>query len=267
MFTSYNSAANYMSRARNKRVGRQLTSRLRVCELADGEIVVTHDAVRLCVIRPDDTVHFVMPDTVVASFGNSLVQHIHKFLPAVLKRKGRGVYEFLVRNPPDSTDSGDYSYGCSLSTHGYKFEYFEGITFKFDNNSLTCVNPKMPLTKRIDVEKRLEWRRTLRHFKRQITLRAKLGVFDALIPKAADATTRVYYPGAPDTVDVLYEAIKSGEVTTEFLTHMIRRIRHNMYWTSIPPSGAQVAAHILSMCTSTYSVPLRKKFGVFQGES
>lgn len=260
MFTSYNSAANYMSRARNKRVGRQLTSRLRVYELAGGEIVVTHDAVRLCVIRPDDTVHFVMPDTVVASFGNSLVQHIHKFLPAVLKRKGRGVYEFLVRTP--STASG-YGFGGE----GYKFEYFEGITFKFDNDLLTCVNPKLPLTKRIDVEKRLEWRRTLRHFKRQITLRAKLGVFDALIPKAADATTRVYYPGAPDTVDVLYEAIKSGEVTTEFLTHMIRRVRYNMYWTNIPPSGAQVAAHIHSMCTSTYSVQLRKMFGVFQGES
>jgi len=244
MFISYKNAINYLSRARSRTAGRPLTSNLRVFAHPDG-VSISFRMTPLCIIRSDNTVEFVAPDQFVANWGCSLVQQVHKVLPTHLVRKSRGVYE--------------------LRSSCGGWEYFNGIKFRFNElpMALVCLNPKLPLAKRIDVEKRLEWRRALRRFKQQVTLRTKLGVVDGLISEYVNQGAS--YSTRP-TLDILYEAIRAGEATTDFLRAMIHDTRLNTYWLTFP-SAVQVAAHIHNLCINTYSLELRKKFGVFQGES
>jgi hypothetical protein len=242
MFYSYKQAADYLDRARNKTAGRPLTTHIRVHDHPDG-ILIAYKVMQICFIRPDDTVEFVASERFVADYGFSLVRQIPLVLPLTMARKSRGVYEIW--------SSGD------------KWEYFEGIKFKFSTVPvhMVCLNPRLPLAERVNVNKRLAWRRALRAFKRQVALRAKLGVIDVLIANIGTSKSRP----PKDALSLLYNAIRTGEVTTEFLGDMIQHARYHAYWMATP-GGAQVAAYIGDLCTGTYSVELRKKFSVFDGE-
>jgi hypothetical protein len=239
MFKSYNNAIDYLDHARNKTVGRPFTTNLRVHKHPDG-VLISFRGRQLCIIRPDDTVEFVFSEAAVAANGHSLVQQLYKVLPMQLTRKSRGVYEVW--------SSGD------------RWEYFKGITFKLNASPvhMACINPKLPLTERVDPDKRLEWRRALRKFKQQVQLRAKLGVIDAIISRNGVQRLKV-----GDPVPVLYEAIRSGEVTTDFLEFMLHHSRMYHMWFS-PPTATTVAQHIHNLCIDTHSIELRKKFGVFR---
>lgn len=238
MLYSYQQVVDYLDRARSKAAGRPITRNIRVHKHPDGVLISFRDR-QLCVVRPDDTVEFVMSEAAVAANGHSLVQQLYKVLPMQLTRKSRGVYEVW--------SSGD------------RWEYFKGITFKLNASPvhMVCLNPMLPLAKRVDPDKRLEWRRALRKFKQQVQLRAKLGVIDAIINQNS-----IKHPPA-DPLPILYEAIRSGEVTTDFLRHMLNNATHYHMWFSSPTS-ADVVRHIHSLCIYTYSIELRKKFGVFR---
>ena len=246
MFESYSEALAWFDRAQNKGAGRRVHHRMRMFQDGD-KLRMEHDRVPFCIFNPDNTITYVMPVDRLMNRSSSLTQLAHGVAPIGLVRKRTGVYRLWT--------------GARRNSRYYdrfqapKYNYYEGVSF--DLATLTCLNPKADPASRVIPEMRRVWLAHLREFKKQVQLRRKLGVLEAIIPTAPNHVPRnVAY-------ETLLAALRSKTVTTAQLAILVGFVISTSLWFSTP-TAAQAAEHIHALCTSTFSMKLRQDFGVFE---
>jgi hypothetical protein len=149
--------------------------------------------------------------------------------------------------------------GSWNAEHTYK--HYPGIRFNMETGECVSTEPPPPT---INKDRRKEWLRDLRVFKKQFALRAKLGVIDGMVYKAGD-----YLPfprwdlnvdwGGPDALGLLFNDIKNGAPSTELLKLFVRHVFSMPY---ITPDTATTEL-VFNRVLTSQSINLRKMYGVF----
>lgn len=118
---------------------------------------------------------------------------------------------------------------------------------------------------RADPEKRREWLRALRAFKKGMLVRAKMGVLDSICQQVVAESAVVTIWKKPDWdhdiwVSMLYTAIKDKQFPTELLRGFAQSASLNSR--NFRTDKVATLAAMEDVCTHL-SLRLRQKFGVF----
>lgn len=265
--TSYQQAFNYVSKARNARRGRPLSSCSRIYLIDGGVVAVTFNDVEIFRIRPDNTLVFVLPVSKIRASSNSLSMAMNNVVPFSWTRISTGRYKVVPWN------TNDYDWHRFAEIRRNAPEYFEGLTFDLITGD--AINAKPDLKDRVVPEKRTEWLRALRKWKRGFKTRAKVGVIDGLIaqwnPKHRPRKGLRNDFQNEEQLDILYNCIKNNEHPTELLMELVD---YAQFYTSSYSYGSsrsrqvdgKYVAEAVDQLFKEISVPLRKKFGVFGDE-
>jgi len=264
---SYNDVAEWFTRCRNPEKGRPVMSWARMFKVGENyELRLGKNVVGI--FTPDNKFTFTLSAQQARSCSVTLSQALQRAIPFLWCRKGMGKYvvkptpqlqEYRVDNPDA------YAWDYFGKQAGY--EVFDGL--QFDLNTYMPINAKPPIGDTINPEKRKEWLRALKKFKRSVHVRAKLGVVDTLIKEVyaerQGAKSRHDWEmpdwNTPMWQDVLYQALSSGELTTDLLKGIVKSVSTGYYQTTI--TVPDVLKQCDQICT-TYSVDMRRRFGVFE---
>jgi hypothetical protein len=256
---TYNDLQTHFSKCRSPDKGRPLKAWGRVFKNGDAfEIQV--NGKKLGTVTPDNIMTFVAPIGVVRSNAQTLVGAFHRAMPFILMRVGIGRYRIThASGLSKNVDTSEYGWN-SQWLRSEAPEYFEGI--QFDLTTGECLNRKPDILKQVDTDVRTEWIRCLRKFKRAIKVRAKLGVLDSLL---ADAKANKAVRQHPDWdsnewQDDMVNAIKTGDIPTPLLLGIAMSTLHRGW--RVQGTTQEFIAEVDTLCNS-YSVQLRRKFGVF----
>ena len=264
---SYEQVAEWYTKARNPDAGRPVQSWARMFKVGDtyelrfGNVVVG-------VFSPDNKFTFKLTSQEARRCSITLSQALGRAIPFLWYRKATGRYvvkptpqyeKFKEKNPDQ------YAWHYFHQQEGY--ELFDGLCF--DLNTYEPVNAK-PSLKDTEVvqENKLEWLRALRVFKHAVKVRGRMGVLESLIQQVDKERTGVsrYDWEQPDWnseawQDMLYTSLKNGECSTELLKGIIKSVSRGYYQTKV--TSNEVIAEVDRIC-NTYSLDLRRKFGVFK---
>ena len=254
---SYSDLQTHFSKCRSPDKGRPLKAWGRVFKNGDAfDIHVNNN--KLGTVTPDNIMTFVAPISAVRRNAQTLVGAFHRAMPVSLIRVGIGRYRIAhIEEGKKHKDDHGWNWNWMRTEAP---EYFEGI--QFDLTTGECLNRKPDILKQVDTDVRTEWIRCLRKFKRAIKVRAKLGVLDSLL---ADAKANKAVRQHPDWdsnewQDAMVNAIKTGDIPTPFLLAIAQSTLHRGW--RVQGTTQEFIAEVDTLCNS-YSVQLRRKFGVF----
>ena len=147
-------------------------------------------------------------------------------------------------------------------------EYFQGIKF----NMLTgeCLNRQPDMLPLVEIpEKRKEWRRKLREYKKGLKARLTMGCFDGFVKhyssNAVDFGDRDVDWLDDKQVDFVYRCLDKEEYPNKLLEDIASSASTLYYWGNKEKATEYVHKEINGVFRKL-SVPLRKKFGVFEQE-
>lgn len=237
MFKSYAAAKAYTEQARNPSVGRPLWSRGWRTVMRDEDCAITLHDTEVGRYKPDNTFVFTLSDDDLSKVRYSLSSTGDQntlFNFARLSPERFRVYVVGSHEQP---------------------EYFAGLTYDLTAGGWTNARPDLHTLAL--PEKRREWLRALREWKRSVKTLARLGVLERI---HKDPT---FYRAASkaDTLDKLYEMILARDVSPESLGLLIGCL---FYWDSTPDSNAIYEE--IERLVAAHSYGLRKRFGVFGGD-
>jgi len=189
-FRSYKSIANHYASVRNPALGKPVSSFCRLWKEGDKFVFRltwgTHwqepyQPTPIAEVTPDDVLTFVLPYEKMLQSSNSLTMGLHKILPTHLARQKTGVYriggmdEFRAAREQARGDRQHYRAQWNwLTTKAPR--YFEGI--KFNLVTSDCLNPRPDPSVEVVPERRTQWLRDLRRYKRGLLTRVKVGALD-----------------------------------------------------------------------------------------
>ena len=266
---SYQQVAEWFKKARNPDVGRPVRSWGRLYKVDENY------ELRLCttvvgVFTPDNKFTFKMSSQDARNCSVTLSQVLQRTIPFVWVRKGMGRY-VVKPTPPyeEYKKSNPYAYYWQYFSKQEGYEVFDGLCF--DLNTYQPINARPPITKaEIDSDNKLVWLRQLRKFKTAVKVRARMGIIETLIQQvdAERGATKRHDWKQPDWSsdtwqEVLYTAIKDSECPTELLKGIIKSVPRG-YYNHRSITLKEVIDEGDRICT-TYSLDLRKRFGVFKG--
>jgi hypothetical protein len=264
---SYKQVAEWYTKARNPEAGRPVQSWARMFKVGDNYELRYGSSV-VGVFSPDNKFTFKLTSQEARRSSITLSQALQRAIPFLWVRKGTGRY--VVKPTPQYEDykkakSEPYAWHYFKDVEGY--ELFDGL--QFDLNTYEPINAKPSLKDtEIDQENKLTWLRQLRKFKSAIKVRARMGVLESLIQQVDKERVGVsrYDWEQPDWnseawQDMLYTALKDGECPTDLLKGIIKSVSRGYYQTAI--TVKEVVAEADRLC-STYSLDLRRKFGVYK---
>jgi len=217
MISSYKAAQLHMEKARSKAKRRAMKSagwRL----FQDGnEYVVTAYDVQVGRFLPDNTFMFTLSGEEAYRIAQTLGSTMNRNLPFEWQRWKKKAYRV------------DHM----ANIDGYAYQHFAKPTnapqvydgLKFDLTTGRCLNYKPDPKSVIDPDRRREWLRASRAWKRKLKAAARVGVFDGLIAQEkADRTPWGKRPkwSRDKELDILYKAIKDGDCSTDLLRMFVR---------------------------------------------
>jgi hypothetical protein len=264
---SYKEVAEWFTKARDPEKGRPVQSWARMFKVEDSYELRFGNSV-VGVFSPDNKFTFKMTAQEARRNSITLSQALQRAIPFLWVRKSTGryvvkptpQYEQFKENNPDA-----YSWHYFSSVEGY--ELFDGLCFDLNTYEPTNAKPSLKDTE-VDQENKLVWLRQLRKFKSAIKVRARMGVLESLIQQVDKERVGVsrYDWEQPDWnsevwQDMLYTSLRDSECSTELLKGIIKSVSRGYYQTAI--SVQEVVAEADRLCT-TYSLDLRRKFGVFK---
>jgi len=207
-------------------------------------------------ITPDDIITFVTDNERAYGVAASLATTLHRAFPCAWNRKAYKRFEII---------GGDAPYYNSDS----RAELFDGLQYCLKTRKF--LNAKPPLHERVDTEKRKEWLAIIKRFRKNIRLRAKIGVFDAIVNDVLsefNGDRFAHQAGRPNWEDqawrdLLYNSIINDEYPIELmrgfaLSGMVYAW-HSSKLTGTPAMALEAAISVLD----SESVYLRQRFGVF----
>lgn len=253
---SYKDIATYFSKCRSPEKGRPLKAWGRVFKRGD-DYEVQANGDKLCVVTPDNIVTFVAPISAVRRNAQTLVGAFHRAMPLSLLRVGTGRYRIAHLDKAKEQAVGGYWNWKWMQSEAP--EYFEGI--QFDLATGECLNRRADILKQVDTTVRRDWLSSLRKFKRSIKVRAKIGVLIPII-NAVKAENKRQHPDwdSEEWQDNLVTAIRTGDIPTPLLTGFVQSAMCRTW--RAQGTAQEVLAEVDALC-NTYSVQLRRKFGVF----
>lgn len=264
---SYQEVAEWYSKARDPEKGRPVQSWARMHKVNDNyELRYGHHVVG--VFLPDNKFTFKLSSQQARQLSITLSQALQRAIPFMWVRKSTGryvikptpQYEVFKESNPDQ-----YVWHYFSKQEGY--ELFDGLCF--DLNTYEPINAKPSLKDtEVDQENKLEWLRQLRKFKHAVKIRARMGVLESLIQQVDKERTGIsrHDWDMPDwNTDawqgMLYTSIKDSECSTDLLKGIIKSVSRGYYQTQV--SVKEVVDEVDKICT-TYSLDLRRKFGVYK---
>lgn len=255
LIKSYADAAAVFAKARKPERGKPLDSLFRLMREKNERGDIYHlcwgtPQKLMASIHPDNTAEIYMPKGIPwYVFGRTLPTTI-PFVATYSRKKG-------VSAVIHTGVLSDFSSWPKEDTH----EHYPGIRFNMETGECVSTKPP-PLT--VNTDRRKEWLRDLRVFKKQFELRVKLGVIDGMVYKAGD-----YLPfprwdlnvdwGGPDALGLLFNDIKNGAPSTELLKLFVRHVFSMPY---ITPDTATTKL-VFNRVLTSQSINLRKMYGVF----
>lgn len=262
---TYADAKEHFSRAKNPNKGRPLNSCGRLYQVGNEYIVRIGD-MDVAKFTPDNKLVFIVGPKEARTYGQTLSSSLYRMIPILWMRAGMQRYRLQHTAIIDSSISKSkppypwYAVNTELKTAP---ELFEGLAF--DLTTGNAVNARKDLKDSVIPDKRTEWLRKLRKFKRGISVRQKMGVFDTYI-KEIYANEKSAYANRPNwnddnKLDMLYNAINDENFPPDLLRAFVYP-SHVFGWGKAP-EGKQVLKVVDSL-TKEFSTELRKKFGVFE---
>ena len=192
-------------------------------------------------ISPDNTFTFAMPEHLIVRYSNSLCIIMDRVAPFMLERKSKGVYTLR-----------------SLQHPHLKYEYFEGMIWKPQGGAnQQCVNPKRALKDRVNKERRLEWLRDLRAFKRSFKQKAVMGIVNDAIQKIEPSVVLPDKPAAVAVADI----IRRRECTTDDI-RLLSYMCNTWRWQGVNIAKEYHENNIINYLNRE-SLNIRKAYGVF----
>lgn len=266
---TYEEVAKYYKGCRNQLKGKPFRSWGRIFLDTDGSYRFTHENVDIGKLTSDNVFTFLMDDKQARSCSVTLSQSLYRGLPFMWQRARKGKYRVEHTGRVKLKSSNDPRVAWLDWDYLRKEapEYFKGMQF----NLLTgeCINRRPDMVTTIDEDRRKEWLRALRKFKYTIKTMAKLGAFDKAIAKAkAGSAGRMIVPDwtGDSALDHLYIAIRDNKCDGELVEALAQHGNYISYWRS-SQSSYQIILNSLENVCNTYSIDLRRKFGVFKEES
>lgn len=265
---SYDQAAKFFATARNKVAGKPLRSWALLKQQGDDYVVHmkhwgAHASSEIGRFKPNNTFEFSMDIPTGRRFSVTLSQAMHGALPFWWNRKGTGRYEVssikhaVASNPNESNRWWEILRGIAVP-------YQEGLTFDLSTHLPT--NAKPAETDTIVPEKRKEWLRAVRVFKRAIKTKARIGVVKGIVAQVAQKRTGVSRHDwiRPDWHadawnDKLYTAVKNNDTSIEFMTLIVES---TPYFTYRGLTDTDVLDYVEAIFRE-HSIGLRRRFGVF----
>jgi len=239
-FQTYSDAKAFVERARDPLKGRPMTYGWRLVE-RNGYIAVTVHNAELGRYKPDNTFIITIQPGALDWAKHSISAKAHENTPVAFHRVGVGLYRvsaFWTDREP---------------------EYFPGLTL--DLNKKEWVNAKPDLSERVDPDKRREWLRALRKWKRNVKVLARLGALESIELDPELYTPYYKQRTKTELLDKVYDMISTGDTSTESLGVMLGALLYgSISWSSTERLDA------IERYLKNYSLELRRRFGVFEGE-
>lgn len=265
---SYQDVAEWFKRARNPENGRPVQSWGRMYQVGEN-YELRFGSYTVGVFTPDNKFIFKLTASEARNCSVTLSQALQRAIPFLWYRVGAGRYvvkptpqwaEFKQANPNHNS----YAWQFFKNQKGY--EVFDGLCF--DLNTYMPVNARPDYKDQaVNQDQKLEWLRQLRKFKHAAKVRARMGVVDTLIAqvnKERGGSSRYDWKmpdwNSDEWQNILYTSIKNTDCTTELLKGVIQTVNRGYYHST--PSSSEVLKELDRICT-TYSIDLRRKFGVF----
>lgn len=256
-FQCYSDVAKWFSTARSKDKGKPFGRWARVFKIDNGNFsFMVHGKTELLIVTPNDKLVITATSEQIRRIGNTVTANLHRAFPIMLNRAAKLRYKVQsIGNARTQVQSGNCRVWEAFKTGP---ETFVGLVL--DLNRGVFENAKADRTDRINKDKRVEWLRALRTFKRGIKVRAKLGVFDKYISERGFTHTLVNWSISPN-IDNLYNAITLNTYDEDLLKLFVSNTPR---WGAIKP---QYVVENVESILNDNSVLLRDKFGVFEEEA
>lgn len=266
---SYTTAETIFSKARSKANGRPLgVSGYRLYKDGTDYVVKMYGGYELCRIRPDNTVLMTATPAGLGLNGQSLTTTLHRILPIntaqhkgkrrvdhtrVIDAAGEGIY-----NDPHGWHA--YRARCQyLSTKSPI--YFEGMIIDLTAQRVTNGRPDpVPV---VDPAKRKEWLRMVRHFKKQLKTRFKLGAGEAIGAEIVAMRPDLRpVRGYDQWVDQILVWMQQDEYPMDLMTVFVWNAMPR--WSPAVPTPEKCMGQV-DWFFVKYSMDMRRKLGVISG--
>lgn len=280
---SYQDALAFFNTCRSETAGKPLPGRWRMFKRGDNHLQIGipiwssggYVYEELCTISPGNVVTFTMPHPRMLCLSNSLVMVLSKVLPLTIRRKHKGVYNIGYNTLREYRHKWGSPYCYEPSTGRYT-EYFTGV--KFDLTARVCLNPRPDMLDQVLPDRRQEWLRAVKQFKRGLKTRAKVGALRGHI-EAVSGTLglkgisvwqlKQQVPDwvSPEFTHRVLECMRSNEYPPEILHRLVVEawLRKSGSYHRSPVTDQDVLKAVDSVF-DTYSIHFRKAFGVFGDE-
>lgn len=265
---NYEAAKVFFLSCRNKAKGKPLRAWARL--YMEGDTVVFYfgqqtGGMEFARLTPDNIFTFTSePHHIRAICANTFASSLYGAVPFMWQRVGIARYRvehtsMIPKLPSHDLVRKTIDWGYMRASAP---EYFKGIQF----NMLTgeCINKRPDVNETVNHSNRKAWLSALRKFKYGIKARARVGTFAPLV----EVENKVAHRNMPDWSDpvwlnLLYTSIKDNQYPMEllrgFVGHAVHADWHSHHGNVSPD---HVIKAVDSVC-NTYSLDLRKKFGVF----
>lgn len=263
---SYQQVAEYYKTCRSPAKGKPLRSWGRIFKTEDGNfsfhVMGYNETTEIGVLTPDDVFTFTLaPHVARNTCAVTLAQSLYKAIPCMWQRVGIAKYrvQHTSKIPTREDNWIDWGYMRKAAP-----EYFQGMQFNLKTGE--CINLKPDVITKINDVKRKEWLTSLRKFKITVKAMAKVGAFDKVVKDAHSSKTyRGQVPewSDPRWLNLLYESIRDNTCPLQLTLGIAAQGIHTNYWRSNDMSVYQIILSGLEYTCTTYSMDLRKKFGVF----
>jgi hypothetical protein len=266
---TYDDFNAHFNTARNKEKGKPLKSWARIYKTGDTLEFCFGDrnGLKFGELTPDNIFTFIATphaarNTAAVTFSSSL----YKAVPFMWQRTGMARYRVSHTSAiPEDTERG---YMVWTYMRQDAPEYFEGMQF----NMLTgeCINKRADFNAVVNTANRKIWLSSLRKFKYGIKARARIGSFEKLIE--AQKVLPRNNQSCPDWSnsdwqELLHNSIKNTEFPMELINGFVAHAVHDRwYYHRGNVKAADILTTVDEVC-NTYSVELRRKFGVFDAVS
>ena len=221
-------------------------------------------------LHPHDTIEFNLTVEQVRNYGQSLGCSMDNIIPFGIHRIAMLRYKIWDADGRDDTWTKiEKSWKGMWKFRKQAPEYFQGI--KFNMLTRECLN-RQPDQTRIEIpEKRKEWRRKLALYKKGLKARAKLGAFNSHIQTLnTDKNTRHGNDWSNSWVDgdrlnLLHRSMENVDYPQELLAEIVKSCL-TQYWYGYESVSSKHIDWEIDRIFKQASIPLRKKFGVFEQE-
>ena len=205
-------------------------------------------------VSPDNTITFTAPLSIVLQSTHTIVSGLCRIVPITIWRKRTGIY-------------------CIHSISGWSDkskltpEYFSGIKFNLETGE--CLNPQPDMMDTIIPEKRKQWLRDVKRFKKGLKIRAKLGAFESIIrtveaerPSGSDWEYIGKLPkwDSPDVTEHVLEGMRTEEYPQDLLKLLVQTA--NTGFNRDNTTNKDILENV-DYVFNTHSLHYRKAYGVF----